>query len=270
LEWFKAKNYTVIFLLLLNIFLFGFNFVQRYKTTLSAARIENVNKLMEERDITIGCSLPGRFQPMSRIKMKPYDYDYMELEKVFFKSLSGIVRTEEFDSVILKSDEGSLVVKGNCAEFTGKSRAANDVNDAIDISDGYVDMLNEVFSNYKYDNAAKIKDGFRVVYYEEIADYDVFGNYADITIGNDGTIQVNISYYQCSEANGEKNTIIAADEAIFALSDKIRGRGVKIDKVSQGYIASGTGSEEMEAIPVYCIKAGSDVFFVNGVDGSVR
>jgi hypothetical protein len=246
--------------------------MKRYETTLSAARIENLTTLMEKKDITIDCTLPVRFVPMSRIKMKTYDYDYIALEKIFFKDLKNIVRTEELERVILKSDIGELAVEGSTVWFSTKTEVAKTVTEAIAISDDYVKDLNESFSNYTFNNVMREKDGFRIIYYEEYSGSDIFSNYAEFKLYNDGELKVSLCYYEPVEQGGERNTIIAADEAVFALSDKIQDRGVTIDKVSQGYLISENSTDEtaeMDAIPVYSIKTGEGIYFVNAVDGSV-
>ncbi len=272
MDWDKAKNYTILFLLVLNILLLGFNFMQRYETTLSPSRIESLTQLMEKMDITIDCTLPGRFVPMSRIRMKSYDYDYIALEKIFFKELKNIVRTEEDDKVILKSDTGELTVDGSKVEFSTKADSPKTTTEAISIADEYVKQLNSGFSNYSFNNVSREKDGYRIMYYEEYSGCNIFSNYVQFKVSNNGDIKISFCYYQPLEQGGEKNTIIAADEAIFALSDKIRDRGVNIDKVSQGYLISENSTDEsaeMDAIPVYSIKTNEGIYFVNAMDASV-
>lgn len=269
MDWYKAKNYTIVFLLLLNALLLGFNFFKRLETTLSSSRVQNITELMKKRNINIGCSLPNRFTPMSRIKMKSYDYDYMVLENVFFKSVSGISRTDDSGRVIFRSDEGELTVKGSRVSFATRGIVPADTSEALDISEEYVQRLNASFSKFSFDGITNENGDYCVKYYDEIYGYNIFSNYVFVTIDARGNISVEMNYYEPMEDGGEKNSVIAADEAIFSLSDLIKDKGVTIEKVQPGYLISENTGEEMNAVPVYCIRADGKTYYVNSVSGSV-
>lgn len=270
MEWSKAKKYTVIILILLNIVLMGLNIYKSFETRLTGSRISDVASLLNSRGVTITCSLPGSYKPMAEIATSDYSFDFVRLERIFMEGEQNVRRTDEYNSVVFISDNSRLSVRGSTVSFTSTlSENIAGINEARQYSDGIINKINENFGNYDFHSVSETDEGYIVKCYEKSGGKNVFSNFAYFTIkGNNVALALN--YAGIGSEMSVKKNIFAADEALYSAINNIKEDSEKanISRVELGYyvISSNYGGGDY-ATPFYLITANGKDYYVNAYTG---
>ena len=270
MEWSRAKKYTVIILILLNIVLMGLNIYKSFETRLTNSRISDVTTLLSSRGVTITCSLPVSYKPMAAISTSDYSFDFVRLQRIFMSGETNVRRTDEYNSVVFISDSSRLSVRGSTLSFTSSvSENISDSSMARRYSDDMIDKINEDFGDYKFHSISETEDGYIVKYYEKWGRKNVFSNFAYFTIkGNN--IALALNYVKLGGEVNERKNIFAADEALYSAINNIKEDGEKanITCVELGYyvINSSYGAGNY-GTPFYLIIANGKEYYVNAYTG---
>ena len=98
--------------------LLGLNIYKSFDTRLSYSRINSLNALLKDDNITLSSKLPRSYKPMAEINASEYSFDHIKLQKIFFSGQNNVKRTEEYNSVIFMSDTSRLSLKGSSINYT--------------------------------------------------------------------------------------------------------------------------------------------------------
>ena len=120
MEWSRAKKYTIIILIILNLVLLCLNIYKGLETRLGSERIKDVISLLKAEGITVECPLPRDYSPLAEITTSDYSFDYIKLEKTFMEDETNVKRTDEYNSVVFISDNSRIVIKGSSVNFTSQ------------------------------------------------------------------------------------------------------------------------------------------------------
>lgn len=275
MEWKKAKNYTIVFLILVNCLFFTLNLVKRSETRLNGEDIQRADKVLQRKGLTLNCELPVDFSPMGQLYMRSYEYDNIVLQEIFFGKVGGIRRTEDGEDIVFNSDNASLTISGDSVRFEGMLDLAPQTKDEAALAlDSYIKALNEHFTDYRERISGETKDGYFFEYRQSFQKQPVFSNYLKADVYNDGKIQIVFNYQQPIEYKGSQEDIISADEAVYAASAAILNdfTATTIDGVEKGYfLTERHGSGELAAVPQYKIyvDGGGVAYYVNAYSGDV-
>lgn len=273
MEWKKAKNYTIIFLVILNLIFFVLNMVKGSQYRLSAADISAVSRVIEKRGIILNCELPSNFSPMGQLYMREFEYDNLELQGIFFGTISGVRRVDADNDIIFSRDDDTLTVSTDCVSYVGTlDDIPGDMTGAGDAVEVYVDALNDYFGDYSLNIQNETQDGYYFEYMQSFQNQQVFSNYLKAWVGKDGSIQLTFNYQQPVEYKGIREDIISADEAVYAASGLIDAdfSAASVDAVEKGYfLTERYGNGELAAVPQYKIyvNGGSASYYVNAYSG---
>ena len=276
MEWKKTKNYTIAFLLVINCIFLAMNIVRHKRTTLGSDDVAALVDVLGKKNIILNCDLPSSYSGMEPLYMRPYEYDNIELQEIFFGKISGVKRTDSGSSTIFTNGSSTLTVKGDTVTFEGSAstQAANE-DEAYMLISGYVDELNYSFADYRKRLVKQIDDGF---YFELGQNYQrrhIFSNYLKAWVKNNGSIKLVFNYQQPVEYKGSREDIISANEAVYAASKVIEADnkgGAVINNAEIGYfLTEQSGSDEQAAIPQYKIYVNDSesAYFVNAYSGDV-
>lgn len=262
MDWSRAKNYTIISLLILNVILFSLNFISSRDFILKQSQIQSVESVLFKNNIKLESDIPSRFNPLSQLYMKNYDYDILAIQKLFFSDTSNIKRTDEFDKKIFSSGNENIIIKNNTIYFENNNKDstyAQSRSSAIKKAAYYIDKINIGFTSMNLDRAEKKDDYFVLEYSQRFNNYSIFNNYAVFYIMNDGRIKFEFKYNEPLEQNGPETDICSADEALFVFMSEIKllygSSDVSIQKMDLGYFASNVddASSNITAVPHYRI-----------------
>lgn len=270
MDWIKAKKYTIIVLVILNIVLLVLNIYKSFDTRLSYSRINALNSILKSNNITLSTKLPTSFKPMAEINASEYSFDHIKLQKIFLSGQSNVKRTEEYNSVIFISDTSRLSVKGSSINYTTTlSYSVNSDEMAKEYADKLVNSINSEFGKFKFYSIYNTNDGYVIKYYEKKDGYNIFSNFAYFTI-KENNVSVAINYVKLGSTIDTKNNIYAADEALYSAVKSIKKEIEKpvITDVKLGYYAIKINSAgEVVAIPFYLIGVNNKEYYVNAYTG---
>ena len=268
--WIKAKKFTIIVLVILNIVLLVLNIYKSFDTRLSYSRINALNSILKSNNITLSTKLPTSFKPMAEINASEYSFDHIKLQKIFLSGQSNVKRTEEYNSVIFISDTSRLSVKGSSINYTTTlSYSVNSDEMAKEYADKLVNSINSEFGKFKFYSIYNTNDGYVIKYYEKKDGYNIFSNFAYFTI-KENNVSVAINYVKLGSTIDTKNNIYAADEALYSAVKSIKKEIEKpvITDVKLGYYAIKINSAgEVVAIPFYLIGVNNKEYYVNAYTG---
>lgn len=270
MDWIKAKKYTIIVLVILNVVLLVLNIYKSFDTRLSYSRINALNSILKSDNITLSTKLPTSFKPMAEINASEYSFDHIKLQKIFLSGQSNVKRTEEYNSVIFISDTSRLSVKGSSINYTTTlSYSVNSDEMAKEYADKLVNSINSEFGKFKFYSISNTNDGYVIKYYEKKDGYNIFSNFAYFTI-KENNVSVAINYVKLGSTIDTKNNIYAADEALYSAVKSIKKEIEKpvITDVKLGYYAIKINSAgEVVAIPFYLISVNNKEYYVNAYTG---
>jgi hypothetical protein len=275
MEWKKAKNYTIIFLLVINCLFFVLNVIKKNDTRLSSEDVHTVSKVLKSRGITLNCQLPEDYSDMGQLNMRAYEYDNIVLQEIFFDKISGVRRTEEGGDTVFIGEDGKLTVSDERVSFQGYAdEAVTDEASAEKVAQKYVNGLNGKFTDYRERIGGATDDGYFFEYRQSFHNRLVFSNYLKAWIGNDGSVELIFNYQQPVEYKGSKEDIISAAEAVYAASKVIAAdfTATTVDVVEKGYyLSERRGADELTAVPEYKIyvDGGVTAYYVNAYSGDV-
>lgn len=274
MDWKKAVNYTIVFLVFLNAILFSLNIFRQRNVTVGQVRQSGLNTLLNKNGISLSCSLPVKYFPMASIYTENYTFDPLKLRGVFFSDSSKVMRTDKDSKIIFTEGSNTLTIDKYDVCYTEKTgKIVENSQEARNEAAVYADKINSLFGKYSYSSTYATKNGIMVNYYEKVNGYSFFNNYFTVSFNKDGSREISFSYRVPVKQNGEKNDVLASDEAVFALINSIKenrkGEKSIIQDVALGYYKKDNTSEEESVQPYYKIVADGNIYYVNACSGRV-
>jgi hypothetical protein len=280
MEWKKAKNYTIIFLIVINCVFLVLNIIKKNDTRLSSESVSAVAEVLANRGIVLDCELPTDYSAMAQLNMNAYEYDNIVLQEIFFGELNDVKRTEENGDVIFSTADGKLTISGDSVRFSSGSTNTGGVTDidlAKEKADEYVDKLNERFGNYSFNVGVDTDEGYFFEYRENFRGQVIFSNYFKMWFYDDGKTEIAFNYQQPVEYKKSSEDIISADEAVYAAAKGVdlpsdRTQAPVISGVEKGYyLVERHGTGDLVATPQYKVyfNEGRLACYVNAYSGDV-
>ena len=277
----RAKNYTIIFLIFLNLFLFFCNHIFGEDYKLKRENKEALISVLSRNDVYLKCSIPEYSKPMRVLYFENSDIDLITIQNIFFDKNENIKRTEEFEKTIVTSGLKTITLYGSYIYFKSLEKDANFVlkkENAIKKCDGYMEKINLLYPNMSLDNI-KISDDKIIVRYCLKSDgYKLFDSHAFFHVYKDGTFEMELSYYKNKRGNEYKADICSSDEALFVFLDEIRkiydsGR-INIEAVDLGYFSGYTynqSTDTPQSVPHYRILSDitEEPFYINAYNMTI-
>lgn len=275
MEWNKAKNYVIIVLIIINCVFCVLNIIKHGKTRLDSESISDTKTVLASKGVTLNCDLPKDFSPMGQLYMKDYEYDYIELQEIFFGTISGVIRTQEGSDIVFSKDESVLRVSGNEVSFEdGGAGVFGTVEDAASAVNKYVKGLNDEFADYSLRMNGDTDSGWYFEYRQRFHGQSVFSNFLKAKVDRNGKMSIKFNWQQPVEYRGSKESIISPAEAVYCASDliKLEKGNSTVDRVERGYyLTERHGEGRLAAVPWYKIyvNGGSSAYYVNAYSGDV-
>jgi regulatory protein YycI of two-component signal transduction system YycFG len=269
MDWEKAKNYTIIFLLLLDLFLGALVLMERDQYVMDAKKTKAIVDLLELNNIHVKTEVPRVYRPMYRLAMSSYTADEGELIEVFFPEMEP-ERIVYPDKIINQIGNSVLTIQNgfisfDCPQGMGdlvllNSEALNDQN-AVKLTNKFISGMGDNFSRFSFDRVFPIEDGYLIQYYQKFSDYYVFTNFVEFIVTNNGIIRVDCVYSDPLGNIGQEMEICSADEALLNFMQQSKSaygdRSMNVTKIDLVYmLQEGTAmaSDSLKASPYYRIE----------------
>lgn len=273
MDWGKAKNYTIIFLIILNLFLLLCNLWFNKRYVLTESQIESIKSILSTRGIELDSEIPVEYKPMIQINLENCVYDTDYLQKIFFDGKDDIKRTSEFEKTILTADDEKVTIFSDYVEFEKeKADFSNGFNEdeVLKFCRGYIDRIGDFYEGFELRCVEKRGTAVVIEYNQLYRGYDIFNNFVIINAEQNGKISIKLKYFPIKNMYGNAVDICSADEALFIFSDKAKeacnSDKINITNVEKGYYFDDFEKDDsVVSVPYYRIEVAQrdTPFFVN-------
>lgn len=275
MDWGRAKNYTIIFLIFLNVLLFLCNIQFNKRYVITEEQIESVKTVLKNRGVKIDalCGIPADYSPMFQVRFGEYYYDEVNMQEIFFGKSSGVKRTTDFEKTILTLNNDKISIKDDIVEFESPDtfkKAPPDRESALKVCGEYAKRAEEFFDDLEFYGIREYDECYIAEYTGEYKGEKVFCSYMKFRISKTGGIRVWLRYFPVKNLYGSETDICSADEALFIFSEKARQAcqkdEVSVTNISKGYYFDDfTEGGRIISAPYYRIDTAQreEPFFVN-------
>ncbi len=278
MDWGKAKDYTIIFLVFLNITLFLCNLWLNKRYVITDEQIRAVKTILDKKNIkTDLCDdMPVEYEPMAQLRFDKYSYDEINIQNIFFGKGKTVKRTSDFDKIILSCEDKTISIIGDTIEYKGFSAGLSDGFNreyVLKVCGEYMDSISEIFDGFNLYSVNSYDNYFIIEYVQEYKGTYVFNNYVKFKIFENGEMYVSLKYFPVKGFYGEKVDICPADEALFIFSGNVKEilnlDEINILKIERGwYFNDFEKDDSIISMPYYRIeiKETEEPFFINAYD----
>ena len=280
MDWGKAKNYTIIFLILLNILLFFCNIWVNEKNVITDEQINAVKSVLDKKGIKLSAEIPKNYDAMAQVNLDEYNYDVISLQEIFFPNQDDVRRF---------SDSGKIIITSNSDEKSGKVTISDDIvtyekfdeslknglseGQALNICEKMANAISKIFTGLEFYDVKNYGDYYNVEYVQTYKGEYIFNNYIKFKICENGNIIVQLRYFPVKNSFGNSVDICSADEALFIFSNKVRdyfkSQSINVSKIEKGYYFTDfQKGESAVSMPFYRIEINEKEtpFFINAYD----
>ena len=275
MNWDRARNYTIFFLLLLNIVLFGLNAWTKANKRLTGDQKQNITNLLRQNGIALNCELPTESVSASQLVLKRVEFDYLRLQKIFFKDQLNLKRIDASEKVTISNENESLTVDGTHLEYKDNNVSAADKTQAEKIAKEMVGDIHGYFGSFYMYSSDENDEAYNFLYTEKVSGLKVYNKIISVSVYKTGGVRLGASYLHTGEHYGEKIAVIPCDEALFSAMPYIleyeNGENdLNITGVELCYYLKQIPSDEGIAIPCYRIAVNWDrIYYINGYTGEL-
>lgn len=268
-----AKNYTIIFLVILNLILFIIGFLLEEKYKITKEQKNTIISYLEKENIKIYTDIPKNYEPMPQISMKKTKNDDLSLQKIFFDNSSNLIRTEKFENTIFKEGNKTLTINNLFIYFIDLEEKNNfkySRETSLKIGEQYKKNLEKIYGKMYLDRVVEEQNYFNISYIQKVDNYKIFNNIVTIKVYKDGKIELYFNNYQKPDVVSTKLNIYSVDEALYTFSKGIKNlipdKEIYIRNIDLGYyLKMDSDNINFLFLPYYrfYIKGNETPFYVN-------
>lgn len=287
MDWAKAKNIIIVLLVLLNIVLSFFVYIDSRKYVLSNQEEIGIIDILRQNKISIYTEITKNFKPMKKLSVSKYNFDYNFILKIFFKDVSSVVRNENEDMKVFSDKTGTLTILKEYVYYESTSTAKIIENDSFfsenanKMCKDIIKKLGKDFANFELDtNYSNLEVGTNLqntksmfIYYKEkYANYIINSNYVQFVITEAGIKEVMIANYKpLGFIKQSEREICSPSEALFTFMRHMKSinedKEIFINKIDIVYDLEKDSTEKnsVYAVPYYrfYIKGSEEPILVN-------
>ena len=268
-----AKNYTIIFLLVLNILLFAISFFLEEKYKITKEQEDTIISYLEKENVKIYTKIPKKYLPMPKITMKKTKHDNLLLQNIFFDTTKTITRTERFEDTIFKQDNKTLKINNLFVHFSDLDKKQGflyDKENCIKVAEVYKESLEDVYGKMYLDRVIDEKEYYFISYIQKTDGYKIFNNVLNIKVYKEGEVELYFNNYSKKDVSTKKLNICSPDEAIYTFVKEIKNlipnQEIYIRQIDLGYylkINDENINLSFEPYYRFYIKDNKEPFYVN-------
>lgn len=237
-----AKNYTIIFLLILNILLFFLNFSLKEKYKMTREQEKIIISYLEQENVKIYTTLPKKYYPMPQITMKKNKQDDLILQKIFFENTENLLSTKKFEDTVFTQGYKTLTINNLFVRFedlTPKENFQYNKQNCFTLIENYKKNMQKQYGKLYLDNVFEEEEYFLINYTKKVSGHKIFNNIFTFKVYKNGDIQIYFTNYEKPEEITDKINICSADEAMYTFVKEIKNlipdKEIYIKQIDLGY-----------------------------------
>jgi len=225
MEWSRAKDIIIVFLVLLNLMLGVIVLSARERHTLSAEQERNIVQVLYAENISINTQIIRRTPPMRMLELVPGIIDSSLMKQIFL----GTIDAEIFEYGAIRRyyyDGSNVFVYANRVIFeSGVFHEFREIDFelAMRLSDEFLSGLGKMAAGFELDVGPYFGVNEIIVEYRQSIDgVVIYNNYFLFAIDNYGIRRIEYSQNTAMGLSSSPNEICRMDEALFSFLRAMR------------------------------------------------
>jgi len=238
MEWERAKNYLIVFFLLLNIALGFLLFTENRRYTMAGEQERLIRRVLSQNNISIYWMPMRHFPPMRPLNVTGYYYDVEALLHIFFPNPEDVERQERFGRQVFLYNDSWMEIINGFVSFETPNGFRQDYDDAAidavyqELTDGNVTRLTDIFINSHFPdfvpdsivqlyNSENIRVGVRIIYRQEYRGMLIHSNFIEFLVTSVGIQEIEMEFGQVLGHTGSPRVIFSPYEALLAFTQRV-------------------------------------------------
>ena len=236
MEWERAKNYILIFFVMLNLGLAALWFMEYNRYTMTAEQERIIHAILGQNNISMYTRPMRRSPPMRPLNVSAFYYNIDELLEMFFDEPRLLV--QEDGRYEFEENQSRLVISNGFISYENNSRYGFR-NTALAIPrmmDGITrhsasaitePFILNYFPDFQQDSIFYTDSGIpgvRVIYRQSYRGRIVHSNFIEFLVTDQGIRQVEMQFGRVLGHSGTTQMIFAADEVLLTFVQLVRYR----------------------------------------------
>jgi len=252
MEWERAKNYILIFFILLNLGLGGLRFFEDRQYTLSGDQERIIRNVLTQNNISMYRFPMRRFPPMLPIEMTGFYYDVPALIEILFPDPSQAMRIDDPSRIIYEDEsrEHRLVISNGFIAFDIFTPYVGALGGGAGISPAEAraiasEFVNRHFPSFVLDATRNVPNGMRLTFHEVYRDHIIYTNFVELLVTPEGMIrQIEMQFGRILGYTGTRSRIFSPDEALLTFVQRMhhiaQGEPIFIVRMDMAYFVDYT------------------------------
>jgi len=240
MEWERAKNFLLVFFLLLNVVLGALLVWENSRYSITNEQERLIRTVLNRNNISIYRIPTERFPPMRPINVTGFYYDTYALVEIFFENPAGVTHTQHLGSHIFEcfySDSIMEIFHGFVSfdKPAGFAKYGDEVllaavhsNLSLDTARALTDVfVHAHFPDFVLDSvihvgASGIIEGLRLTYRQNYHGMLVHSNFVEFFVEDIGIVAIEMEFGEILGHTGSPSMISSPDEALLAFVQRMR------------------------------------------------
>jgi len=276
MEWEKAKNYILLFFILLNLALGGLLFMESRRYSITPEREQAIVTILNQNNISMDVRLIRRFAPMRAMSVSGFYYNTDELVRIFFGNAT-VHRTTNFRGYEITRRPAELVISNGFIAYNNPmGRGEISTLSAVEAQRLTDDFVRTNWPDFRLDIIYSGEDWILLSYRQVYRGHKIHSNFIEFFVTEAGIIRVEMQFGRAlGWESADRQPIVSPDEALLTFVQRIRPIAIAqaspmvITHMDLVYFVDGSGSDpdvEHRAEPFYRVFVagdGSNPFLIN-------
>ncbi|MDL2248550.1 hypothetical protein LJB89_02520, partial [Tyzzerella sp. OttesenSCG-928-J15] len=221
MEWNRAKDIIIVFLVLLNIMLGSLLGINSQKYKLSIEQEKNIVEVLASNNIGLYCKIINKYEPMKMLELTPSEFDELKMIEAFLGNSNAILSLES--EGIKRYDDysgNSVMFIENKVSFESNERDENfifNTDNAKKICTEYLNKMGDMGKGFELDLGPYNRgEEILLEYRQSINDIVIYDNYFLFAIDEYGLRRVEYSNSLPVGYSANAKEICSSDEALFS------------------------------------------------------
>jgi len=274
MEWEKAKNYLLLFFVLLNLTLGGLLFMESRRYNVTPEREQAITIILGRNNIAMDTRLMRRFAPMRAMSVSGFDYDADELVRIFFGN-DLVQRTVNERGYEVNRRPAELLISNGFVSYTNP-RGRGEI---AELTDAEAQRLADAFvranwPDFRLDIIYSGEDWFLLSYRQVYRGHKIHSNFIEFFVTPNGIERVEMQFGRVQGwESTDQQPIVSPDEALLVFVQRVRAHTQVMPMVIRHmdlvyFLEEGGTDPDVthRAVPFYRIFVageGSDPFLIN-------
>ncbi len=280
INWDKAKNFTILLLVVLNAFLGVLLYLNGGRYRLTGEQIKTVQGMLSQNGMTLNTNVIKTFRPLPTLTLSRYTYDTDIVIPALFDDSANVKRTTEYNRTIFRNDNERLTIQNEMLSYEKNitptqpqkpvTRSA-----ALAACTKKIKQLGKDFAEFKLDYVHESNNLFVMYFLEAYGRNTIYSNYMRVVVIDGAVSRMDIMRFTPESIGDKRIPVCSAAEALFSFAQYTRNTSpVVIDRIDLVYYLEDMYPKDnisIKATPFYRIytSLNSTPYLINAFTNTV-